>query len=211
MLTVFITFVFVLAGAAHGAPQPSLTPNIIVGGQSTLPQWSCAASLEETAVHKDSRPYVIGKVYKLRNGNRSCAEIYVGVYGDTVKKAIETGEGWATTNLNSSYAAAVFFMERAGITCRMQDGMFSLVFPSHDYSHDDYGTIDLNCAAESALTKILIGLNEKSGDSLSIHYAHLYNPLTWHAFDIDKDGVIKKHTVGVGHSPTAVVLDNYEK
>lgn len=214
MLRVFVLFTLVFAGAVNGASPQTLTPAITVGGghEQEAPQWSCANLLEETKTYKDRKGYVVGKHYKLADHN-SCAELYVGVYGNAVRQGLETNEFWRYSHSSSSYVAAVTFMERAGITCNMQDGVFSLVFSKRSAGGDDYGSIELDCAAEEANTTIAIGMNEKGGRKLSITYIHHYlNPSAWHIFETNTDGAISKHTKGVGINPIyheIVVLDSH--
>ena len=218
MLRVFVLFTLVFSGAINGASPQTLTPAITVGrghdhGQTPR---SCARLLEQTNTAKDSNGYVVRKdyelAYKLTDAhNKSCAKLYVGVYGNIVRQSIETGKGWNTSGSSSSYVAAVAFMEQNGITCNMQDGVFSLVFSERGHGGDDYMTIDLDCAAEDAQTRIFIGLNEKGNNKLSVTFAHYYSPTVWHTFETNASGAIIKHTKGMGIGPISyetVILED---
>ena len=204
MFRIAVIFALLLAGTAHAVP--SLDPDITVGRGDTSPpptptQWSCASLLEETKAWKYQQT-VVGKRYKLdyqlSNGKACVGRIEVGHYGYILRNSIETNESWTPSRHNSNYTATVSFMEQAGITCRLQDGVFSLVFPDHERGHEDYRTIDLDCANEDAHTNIFIGLSEEGSDSLSIYYVHNYNTVVSHVFNVDSDGVITKHAKIIG-------------
>ena len=118
---------------------------------------------------------------------------------------------------SGSFEAADDYLKEKGITCEEHNGTLSLVFPEHEDEHEDYKSIRLECGDSIKRLTVSMGLVNKNSDELAITiepHREDDEPTVYQAFDLDNQGVIKKHVQVVntsGEIKKTVILDDYKK
>lgn len=189
------------------------------GGQknSFVPWSRCERLLEaQGPVNKanDRSKHSLTRLYRHKN---SCVSLYLGLYKKHHRYRMDgqipafQPSSWKDGDLNKTLS----FMEGRGITCKERNGKLSLVFPVLNYGHEDYASIDLECASTTERLQVRIGLDDDlSPRKLAITMEHFRKndmPTVFHAFDTNSAGVIKKHVKVVGDGgEKEVMLDSYK-
>ncbi len=156
---------------------------------------------------------------------KSCI-INFGIYpAPSPLRLAAAGKSYQKTPTHYGSKAVKKFMDISGISCEEVESMgnttLRFTFPrKDDVGHQDYEHVDVKCP-QAENPRVIVNLSvsrkkdlvifEKDLLHFDLQFGENIDSATYHLFDTDSDGVIKKHVKVRGRDgKEEVILDNYE-